>query len=77
MVKERAYDPTDKVQAFRALRQEILATRLKVTLDEELGRETSPVVLHLSRTTLPPSVRPHHCVCDAQAAATGSNASKK
>ncbi|MDK1359646.1 hypothetical protein QNO00_05120 [Arthrobacter sp. zg-Y1219] len=70
MVKERAYDPTDKAQVFRALRQEILAARLKVTLDEELGRETSPEVLSLSKMKVPPIARPQHLACDTQAGGT-------
>lgn len=57
MMMERAYDPTDKAKVFRALRQEILAARLKVVLDEQLGRETSPVVLQLSRMKLPPIIQ--------------------
>ncbi|QSZ47914.1 hypothetical protein AYX22_05505 [Arthrobacter sp. D5-1] len=43
---------------FRKLRREILAARLKVTLDEQLNRKTSPTVKRLSEMKLPPIVRP-------------------
>jgi aromatic ring-cleaving dioxygenase len=55
--KRRTYDPTNKDQLFATLRREILAARLKVTLDAQLGRETSPTVLGLSKMKLPPRVR--------------------
>lgn len=38
---------------YRMLRREILAARLKVVLDEELGRRTSPAVKRLSAMSLP------------------------
>lgn len=44
----RKYDPADKKQVVTVLRHEILVARLKVTLDKELGRETSPVVEQLA-----------------------------
>lgn len=53
----RKYDPTNRDQVLNALRQSILAAQLKVTLDEQLGRETSPKVLALSKRDLPPLVR--------------------
>lgn len=34
MTDRRTYDPTRKEQVFATLRREILAARLKVTLDE-------------------------------------------
>jgi hypothetical protein len=40
--KQRAYNRTNEEQVFATLRREILAARLKVTLDEQLGRATSP-----------------------------------
>lgn len=40
---------------FARLRRAILAARLKVTLDEELGRETTPTQLALARMRLPPT----------------------
>lgn len=55
--KRRTYDPTNKEQVFATLRREILAARLKVTLDEQLGRETSQTVIRLSKMKLPPRVR--------------------
>lgn len=49
--------PTKKDQVFRTLRREILAARLKVTLDEQLGRETSRTVMRLAGMKLPPMGR--------------------
>lgn len=37
----RTYDPVKREQVFATLRREILAARLKVTLDEQLGRLTA------------------------------------
>lgn len=71
MTKRRTYDPARKDQVFYTLRREILAARLKVTLDEQLNRETSPTVLRLSRMKLPPIVRPYYRVGDVQADAAG------
>jgi aromatic ring-cleaving dioxygenase len=56
--ERRAYDPTNKEQVFATLRREILAARLKVTLDSQLGRETSPTVERLAGMKLPPIARP-------------------
>lgn len=56
MVHRRKYDPSNKKRVFESLCREILAARLKVTLDEQLGRETSPMVKRLSRMKLPPIV---------------------
>jgi hypothetical protein len=56
----RGDDPTRKVQVFATLRGEILAARLKVTLDEQLNRETSPTVKALAQMKLPPIVRPNY-----------------
>lgn len=67
MMTERPYDPTNRAQVVGELRREILAARLRVVLDERLGRETPPVLLQLSRMKLPPIVRPHRCGCDTQA----------
>jgi hypothetical protein len=53
----RKYDPTSKEQLFETLRREVLAARLKATLDEQLGRETSPTVQRLSKMKLPPIVQ--------------------
>lgn len=60
MVLRRKYDPTNKKLVFATLRREILAARLKVTLDAQLNRETSPVVMALSMMNLPPIVRRPH-----------------
>ncbi|KIA72657.1 hypothetical protein ANMWB30_24250 [Arthrobacter sp. MWB30] len=42
---------------FKKLRREILAARLKVTLDEQLNRKTSPTVRRLSEMKLPPIIK--------------------
>lgn len=46
-----------KNQMFDRLRREILAARLKVTLDEQLKRETSPTVKALADMKLPSTNR--------------------
>lgn len=53
----RTYDPTDRDQVLSTLRREILAAQLKETLDEQLGRETSPAVKRLARMELPPIIQ--------------------
>lgn len=53
-------DPSNadrKQQMFDRLRREILAARLKVTLDEQLKRETSPTVKALAGMKLPSTSR--------------------
>jgi hypothetical protein len=45
---------TRKARLFNTLYREILAARLKVTLDKELNRHTSDVVLRLAGMKLPP-----------------------
>lgn len=67
----RGNDPTRKEQVFATLRREILAARLKVTLDEQLNRETSPTVRALAQMKLPPIVKPEHRGCDVQDNADG------
>ncbi|MHA7271371.1 hypothetical protein [Arthrobacter sp. HLT1-20] len=57
MANVRNYDPAHKGEVFDTLRREILAARLKVTLDQELKRETSPTVKRLAGMKLPPIVR--------------------
>jgi hypothetical protein len=57
MTYRRTYDPTNREQVASALRKEIRAARLKITLDRKLGRETSPQVKLLAGLTLPPLVR--------------------
>lgn len=47
-------DSAAKDRVFSTLRREILAARLKVTLDGQFGRETSPTVVRLSMMKLPP-----------------------
>ncbi|AOT04706.1 hypothetical protein [Arthrobacter sp. U41] len=70
-VSERTtYDPTNKDQVFATLRREILAARLKVTLDEQLNRETSPTVKALAGMKLPPIVRPSYHSGDPKAEAS-------
>jgi hypothetical protein len=51
-------DPPTKDQVFATLRREVLAARLKVTLDDQLGRDTSPTVRRLAGMKLPPIVGP-------------------
>jgi hypothetical protein len=46
-----------KDEIFSLLRREIQAARLMVTLDEQLGRETSETVLKLSKMKLPPLIK--------------------
>lgn len=65
MTNRRKYDPKRKEQVFDTLRREILAARLKVTLDEQLGRTTSPTVRRLSKMKLPPIVRAYDPTDDA------------
>lgn len=50
-------NPTIKERVYATLRREILIARLKVTLDQQLGRETSPTVICLSQMKLPPIVQ--------------------
>lgn len=57
-ITRRVYNPKRKDQVFDVLRREILAARLKVTLDEQLHRETSLIVKRLAGMKLPPIVRP-------------------
>lgn len=53
---QRRYDPTQKDQVINTLRREILAARLKVTLDRKLGETTSDLVKKLAGMDLPLSV---------------------
>lgn len=65
------YAHKTKAEMFDILRHEILAARLKVTLDRELGRTTSDKVRRLAGMTLPPIIREDpehsrpdgHCCC--------------
>lgn len=57
MSDRRTYNPRSKDQVFDTLRREILAARLKVTLDEQLKRTTSQTVKRLAQMKLPPLVR--------------------
>ena len=57
MTVQRKYDPTRKDQVFNTLRRETLAARLKITLDEKLGEQTSETVKKLASMTLPPRIR--------------------
>ncbi|GAA5230091.1 hypothetical protein [Arthrobacter cryoconiti] len=52
---------------FDTLRREILAARLKVTLDEQLRRPTSSPVQRLAKMKLPPIVNPAHRVVEIAA----------
>jgi hypothetical protein len=71
--KRRTYDPTNKDQVFATLRREILAARLKVTLDEQLGRGTSQTVIRLSKMKLPPIARPRRGDSQAKPAGPASS----
>jgi hypothetical protein len=53
----RGDGPARKDEVSGKLRREILAARLKVTLDEQLNRETSPTVKALAQMKMPPIVR--------------------
>ena len=64
-------DPTNKPDVFNVLRPEIRAARLKVTLDEQPGRETSSTVKLLAGMTLPPMVLLARPSSDAQAESAG------
>ena len=57
MPKIRRYSADSKDEIFDTLRREILAARLKVTLDEQLNRKTSSTVKQLAQMKLPPIVR--------------------
>jgi hypothetical protein len=57
MGRTRNYNPAHKAQVFDTLRREILAARLKVTLDEQLHRDTSTTVKRLAQMKLPPITR--------------------
>ncbi|MDJ0356061.1 hypothetical protein [Paenarthrobacter sp. PH39-S1] len=71
MTYRRTYDPANRDQVFATLRREILAARLKVTLDEQLGRQTSPTVKRLAGMKLPPIGRPYWQAADSQTDAGG------
>ncbi|MET3721150.1 hypothetical protein ABIB27_003016 [Arthrobacter sp. UYEF21] len=58
----RGDDPARKEQVFATLHREILAARLKVTLDEQLNRETSSMVQQLAK--LPSIVRPYYRISE-------------
>lgn len=49
---------TQDMEMLRGLKSEILAARLKVVLDEQLGRETSQTVYQLSEMKLPRPLSP-------------------
>ncbi|MDN3935688.1 hypothetical protein QWJ39_05110 [Arthrobacter sp. YD4] len=54
----KEFDHERQDEVFATLRREILAARLKVALDGQLGRETSPTVISLGAMKLPPLARP-------------------
>ena len=51
-------NPAKTNQIFATLSREILAARLKIALDNQLGRETSQTVTRLAGMKLPPIARP-------------------
>jgi hypothetical protein len=63
--------PAKTDQVFATLRREILAARLKVTLDNQLSRETSPTVKRLAGMKLPPIAGLHERAGDARAEPRG------
>lgn len=77
VTKRGTYDPSHKDEVFATLRREILAARLKVTLDKQLNRETSPTVKALAGMKLPPIVRPNYRGGDPKPDAGGPDASSE
>lgn len=55
-LSRRGYHIDRKDEVFDVLRREILAARLKVTLDDELQRPTSMLVKQLAGMKLPPII---------------------
>lgn len=53
MATARTYDPNNRAEVIKTLRQEIQAAQLKVVLDRELGRKTSEAVKKLATMDLP------------------------
>lgn len=51
---ETQYDQMSTDELFDILRREILAARLKVALDEELNRTSTPMQKRLASMSLPP-----------------------
>lgn len=58
MSVERTYDPTQRDQVINTLRSEILAARLKVTLDKKRNKDSSALVKKLAALKLPSLVEP-------------------
>lgn len=56
MAGERSYDPTNKAEVFDTLRRQILAARLKRTLDAKQNLKSTPTVERLAQMNLPPIV---------------------
>lgn len=54
MTAQPQYDPQRREEVLTELRREILAARLKVSLDKRRGRKTSEAVKFLSEMELPP-----------------------
>lgn len=51
---ENPYSQMSTDELFDVLRREILAARLKLALDEELGRSSTPMQKRLAGMSLPP-----------------------
>ncbi len=51
---QKRYDEMSTDELFDILRREILAARLKVALDEELSRSSTPMQKRLASMSLPP-----------------------
>lgn len=56
MAGERSYDPTNKAEVFDTLRRQILAARLKLTLNKKQNLKSTPTVERLAQMSLPPIV---------------------
>ncbi|MCG2623000.1 hypothetical protein LVY72_13945 [Arthrobacter sp. I2-34] len=76
MTKPTKYRQYGKGYVFNVLRREIRAARLKVILDEELGRTTSPEVKALAAMDLPRIVRLDHPAENATGRGSGDPATK-
>ncbi|WP_218713741.1 hypothetical protein [Arthrobacter sp. BF1] len=56
MAGERSYDPTNKAEVFDTLRRQILAARLKRTLNAKQNLKSTPTVERLAQMNLPPII---------------------
>lgn len=54
MITDRPYEQMSTEELFEILSREILAARLKVALDKELSRTSTPMQKRLASMSLPP-----------------------